>query len=117
MKKYINKLRTDRLVFRLFLICFLILALTLIIILISYTKLPPVLPIFNQFPWGKERLATTPGIFIPPLIVAFYFILNLILSALSYDKYPILARIFAVTTCLISLLTLLFVIRTITLII
>jgi len=116
MKKYFKKLIEDKLVSRLYIITFLLLGLTFVIILINYTKLPPLLPIFNQFPWGKERLAATPGVFIPPLIVLFYFFLNLVLSALSYEKYPILGRIFAVTTTLISLLTLLFVIRTITLI-
>ena len=116
MKKYFKKLTQDKLVLRLFILSFLLLGLTFIIILINYTKLPPLLPIFNQFPWGKERLAITPGIFIPLLIVIFYFILNLILTALSYEKYPILGRIFAVTTSLISLLTLLFVFRTISLI-
>lgn len=117
MKKYFKKLIEDKLVLRLYIITLLLLSLTFILILINYAKLPPLLPIFNQFPWGKERLATTPGIFIPILIVLFYFFLNLILSALSYEKYPILARIFAVTSTLISLLTLLFVMRTITLII
>ena len=116
MKKYFKKLTQDRLVLRLYIITFLLIGLTLVIILINYTKLPPLLPIFNQFPWGKERLSGTPGIFIPLIIVVFYFLLNLILSAISYEKYPIIARVFAVTTTLISLLTLLFVIRTISLI-
>jgi hypothetical protein len=116
MKKYFNNLIKDRLVTRLFIISALLLILTLIIILINYTKLPPLLPVFNQFPWGKERLTSTPGIFIPLIIVISYFFLNLLLSMLSYSKYPLIARIFAVTTSLISLLTLLFVIRTISLI-
>ena len=116
MKKHFKNLFKDKLVIRIYLITFLILVLAFIIILINYTKLPPLLPIFNQFPWGKDRLAITPGIFIPLLIVVFYFILNIILSAFSYEKYPLIARIFAVTTSLISLLTLLFVIRTISLI-
>lgn len=117
MKKYFKKITQDRLVLRLYILSFMFLILTLVLILINYMKLPPVLPIFNQLPWGKERLAITPGIFIPLLIVVFYFILNLFLSALSYEKYPILARVFAVTTSLITLLTLLFVIRTISLIV
>lgn len=117
MKKHFNNLKKDRLVLRLFLLSFLILSVNFIVIAIAYTKLPPFLPIFNQFPWGEARLLTTPGILIPPLIATFYFVLNIFLSAFSYEKYPLIARILAVTSSLIGLLTLLFVIRTITLII
>ena len=116
MKEYFRRLKKDRLVVRLFIISFIILVTNYIVIAIAYTKLPPLLPIFNQFPWGEQRLAATPGILFPPLIATFYFILNIFLSAFSYEKYPLIARIFAVTTSLIGLLTLLFVIRTITLI-
>ena len=116
MKNSFKKLLQDKLVLRLYVLSLVLVGLIVVYIVLNYTKLPPLLPIFNQFPWGEERLAVTPGIFIPPIIVVFYFILNLILSAASYEKYPLIARIFAVTTCLISLLTLLFVIRTVTLI-
>ncbi len=117
MKKYFKYIRQDKLVLRLYILSFVFLVLTFAFILLSYTKLPPLLPIFNQFPWGNERLAATPGIFIPPIIAISYLIINIILSAVSYEKYPLLARIFAATSSLTTLLTLLFVIRTVTLII
>lgn len=117
MKKHFRNLKQDRLVLRLFILSFLIIAVNFIVIAIAYTNLPPLLPIYNQFPWGEARLAPTPGILIPPLIALSYFVINVFLSAFSYEKYPLIARILAVTTSLIGLLTLLFVIRTITLII
>lgn len=117
MKKYFKYLRKDRLIFRLFILAFILVALSFIYAALNYTKLPPLLPIFNQLPWGENRLSITPGIFIPPFVALGILILNLFLSAFSYEKSPLIARLFAVTTCLIGLLTLLFVIRTITLII
>lgn len=116
MKKNFKTLRKDKLVFRLFILSFLILLTTFIICLLNYSKLPPLLPIFNQLSWGMDRLAFTPGIFIPPVLSLLIFITNIFLSAFSYEKSPLLARLFAVTTTLTSLLTLLFVFRTITLI-
>jgi hypothetical protein len=116
MKDSFNKLKKDKLIFRLYIISFLFLIFTVVYTLIYFTKLPPLLPIFNQYPWGKDRLAPTIGIFLPILIVFFYFIMNIFLSAFSYQKYPLIGRIFAITTMLISLLILLFVTRTITLI-
>ena len=117
MKKYFKNLRHDRLVLRLFILSFIFLVITFIYIGINYSKLPPLLPIFNQLPWGQERLSITPGVFIPPFVALGIFIINIFLAAFSYSKLPLLARLFAVTTCLTSLLSLLFVIRTITLII
>lgn len=117
MKKYFNYLRKDKLVLRLFILSFILLFLTFLISALSYTKLPPLLPIFNQLPWGMERLSPTYGIFVPPILALSIFILNIFLAAFSYEKSPLLARLFAVTTMLTGLLTLLFVIRTITLII
>ncbi len=117
MKKYFKHLRKDKLVLRLFIFSFIMLMLTFLACALGYTKLPPLLPIFNQLPWGMQRLSPTPGIFIPPTIALSIFIINLFLAAFGYDKSPLLARLFAVTAMLTSLLTLLFVIRTITLII
>ena len=117
MKKYFNYLRKDRLVLRLFILAFVLLLITFIISALSYTKLPPILPIFNQLPWGMQRLSPTPGIFIPPVLALSIFVVNIFLAAFSYEKSPLLARLFAVTTMLTGLLTLLFVVRTITLII
>jgi len=117
MKKYFKHIRRDRLVLRLFILAFVILVLTFLACALGYTKLPPLLPIFNQLPWGMQRLSITPGIFIPPTVALSIFIINLFFAAFSYEKSPLLARLFAVTTMLTSLLTLLFVLRTITLII
>jgi len=117
MKKYFKNLRKDRLVLRLFILSFIFLVLTFAYVGFNYMKLPPLLPVFNQLPWGQERLGPTFAIFTPPLMALSIFILNIFLAAFSYEKSPLLARLFAVTTCLTGLLTLLFVIRTITLII
>ena len=117
MKKYFKYLKRDKLVLRLFILAFIFLILIFLICALMYTKLPPLLPIFNQLPWGIQRLSPAPGIFIAPLISLSIFLINIFLAAFSYEKSPLLARLFAVTTMLTSFLTLLFVIRTITLII
>jgi cytochrome c oxidase subunit IV len=117
MKKHFKYLRQDRLILRLFILSFVLLSLAFIYIIFSYSSLPPVLPIFNQLPWGESRLSITPGIFIPPIIALVFIILNMFFAAYSYEKSPLLARLFAVTTCLTGLITLLFVFRTITLIV
>lgn len=117
MKKYFNYLIEDKLLQRLFIISFVLLILTIIYVIVNYSKLPPLLPVFNQLPWGEERLSATPGIFIPGVITFVIFIFNLAASILLYSKFPLLSRLLAITCFITTLLTFLFVLRTIQLII
>lgn len=116
MKEYFKILKQDKLLKRLFIASFVLLLITVLYIFLNFRDLPPLLPVFNQLPWGEKRLSPTPGIFIPSIVVFVIFIFNIIASSLSYSKSPLIARMFAVTSFLISLLTLLFIVRTIELI-
>lgn len=116
MKKYFKNLKQDRLIRWLFIISLLLLIITLVTIIISYSKLPPLIPLYNQLPWGESRLSSTIGIFIPLIFSLSILIINFILSAVSYSLSPLISRVFSITTFLISLITFLFTIRTILLI-
>lgn len=116
MKKYFKHLNDDKLLKRLFILSLIILVVTFIFTIINYSKLPPLLPIFNQLPWGEQRLSSTSGIFIPLLIAVIIYVVNVILASFSYQTSPLISRLFAVTTFLTSLITLLFTVRTATLI-
>ncbi len=114
MKNFISNITSDKLAFRGFTISFLLILLTFAFTLISYSNLPPFVPIFNQLPWGNNRITSTPGIFIPTIVFAFIFFFNIIFTSLTYSKNPLIARIVAAVTIIIALLNFLFVIRTIT---
>ncbi len=45
--------------------------------LFFYRFLPPFIPIFNQMPWGQERLGKTITIFVPVLVALLISIINL----------------------------------------
>jgi hypothetical protein len=81
-----------------------------------YTNLPPLVPIFNQLPWGTDRLVSKLGLFIPIIISLLILITNVFVTRHIYVKMPITARMLNVTTFLLSFLTLFFVFRTIQLI-
>lgn len=108
-----KEIKKDRITFRGFIISFIFIGLTLIIIGLLYKKLPPLIPIFNQLPWGEERLAETYFIFLPVGVSFFISILNLFYAGFIYEKMPLAARIFAGISFTISILTFLFIIRTI----
>ncbi len=117
MKKHFSSLKRDRLIFRLYIATFILIVVTYGYILININKLPPLIPVFNQMPWGEDRLSSTFGIFIPSVITSLIFFVNIILSAISSTTSPLISRLIAITSFLTALLTFLFIIRTIHLII
>jgi len=113
MKGFFKNITSDNITQKGFLFCFAIILLASIYAIFYFNSLPPLLPLFNQLPWGEQRLVNTAGIFIPPTVAFLILVINLILSSLVYKKAPLLSRILAITSLLISVLTFLFVIRTV----
>jgi hypothetical protein len=113
MKNLINNLTGDKLAFRGFIISLLLTIVTISFILFYYTKLPPLIPLFNQLPWGNDRLAPAFGIFIPIIVFAVIFIFNFLFTSLVYSKNPLIARIVAAVTLILAMMNLLFIIRTV----
>lgn len=82
-----------------------------------FFKLPPFIPLYNQLPWGVERLSDKLGIFLPLVISIAFFVLNLFISSKIYEKMPLVSRILSITSLLIALLTFIFIARTVHLVI
>jgi hypothetical protein len=117
MKEFFKNIKEDKLVSSAFYINIVLLVLTIICIIFFYVKLPPFVPVFNQLPWGDQRLGPTFTIFIPALTAILIFIINIFISAFIYKKIPLLSRMLAIISLLAGILTIIFIIRTITLII
>ena len=111
MKDFINNIVSDKLALRGFFISFLLMLFTALFILVNYLNLPPFIPIFNQLPWGNDRLTSTVGIFIPTIIFGFVFLFNIIFTSIVYNKNPLIARIVAAVTLILAFMNFLFVIK------
>ena len=83
---------------------------------IFYVKLPPVIPLFNQFPWGEDRLGTTYEFLLPLIITAIFYLFNYAFLRKLYTTMPLVSRIIGITTLLTSLLAFIFVVRTLQLV-
>lgn len=94
-----------------------IIAVELIYIGFLFLSLPPLLPVFNQLPWGPERLGPKISIFIPTGLTFAFLVLNFFAIARLHEQSPLLSRIISITTLLISVLSLIFVFRTLQLIV
>ena len=113
MREFFKNIKNDKLTFRVFIFTFILILIPIPFILFSYKSLPPFIPVFNQLQWGQPRLAPTLGVFLPSVISFIIFISNLGLSSYLYEKTPLVSRMLSVISFLIALLSLLFVFRTI----
>jgi hypothetical protein len=83
---------------------------------VFFLQLPPIVPLFNQLPWGDARLGAKYEIFLPLVITTVFFLFNSFLPRKLYSNMPLVSRILGITTLLCALLSLVFVIRTLQLI-
>lgn len=116
MKEFFNDIVADKTITMAFFVNGFFIIAVIIFILLSYGRLPPFIPIFNQLPWGEQRLGATITIFIPVLVALLVLIINVFTSAISYKRIPLVARMLAAISLLIGILTCFFVVKTITLI-
>jgi len=92
------------------------LVLSLIYIGFSYFSLPPYIPLYNQMPWGVERLGLKYQIFIPPLISLTIIFMNNVIGYFLYSNMPLVSRMLSITSLLYSIITMIYIVRTIILV-
>lgn len=107
-----NYIREDKTVMTGFILSFFLIALSFFSIAFSFMQLPPLVPVFNQMPWGVERLGSKIELFIPLMIIVLITIFNAFFTNAIYKSMPLVARILCATSLLICVFLLLFVFRT-----
>lgn len=117
MKRFFKDIARDKTIASAYLINILFILGSVIYILFFYGKLPPFVPIFNQLPWGEQRLGNTLTVFIPIVVALLISVVNLFASALIYKKIPLISRMLSAISLLTGILTFLFSIKTISLLI
>jgi len=108
MKEFFKPTRTDKIISRTSIASLCIFSLTLLYVFVRFFNLPPFIPIFNQLPWGNDRIGPKIFIFLPLVSTIFIMSANLVLSSYIYTKSPLLSRIFSVTSLLTTFLILIF---------
>ena len=114
MNGFFNEVKKDKVISGGFLLTFI--TVFFVYILISFGSFPPYIPLFNQLPWGDQRLGASIMIFIPLGIAIFIVITNIFICYFIYKKSQIISRMLAVASVLMAFLSFLFILRTINLI-
>lgn len=81
-------------------------------LLLIFRDLPPFVPLFNQMPWGEERIAQKIDIFLPLFMVGAILLGNVLFSYIIYEKMTLVARILSITSLLAGIITLIFLVKT-----
>src|SRR3989344_7772334 len=102
MKEFFKDVKSDKAIIPAFFINGVFIIASIIFILFSYGNLPPFIPIFNQLPWGEQRLGPTFTIFIPVLVALLILIINILTATITYKKIPLVARMLAAVSLLAS---------------
>lgn len=113
MRSFINHIKADKLTYRGFILSLLLLFSSLGFIAFYFNKLPLFIPLYNQLPWGDARVTPTLYILIPICLYGLIIACNIILTSITYNKNPLIGRMFASTTLLLGAMNFIFLLRTV----
>ncbi len=88
----------------------------IVAILWNWRKLPPVVPIWYSQPWGEDRLSSPLFLLVPIGVAIIIYLTNIAVVVRYAADHPIFARVLFMTSLLVSSLSVLFVIRIVTLV-
>lgn len=75
-----------------------------ILILVSWGKLPPFVPLWYSKPWGIDRLAQPFWLFLPPLISIVFTGINISVAGLYLMDHLVFSQILFITSCVTSIM-------------
>lgn len=116
MNELFKYIKSDKILKWSFQISVALLLFQIVYLAFSYFSLPPLIPLYNQLPWGEARLGSRLEIFIPSGITLMIIIGNLLFVNKLYNQMPLLSRLLSITTLLISILSFIFTLQTLTII-
>ncbi len=111
MNVFIRRITADKIIRLATIITVGLLILQFIYIVLRFNHIPPVIPLFNQLPWGEGRLAEKLFIFLPLLLASGICLVNITLSSAFYERMPLISRILGVINMLLALLSIIFIVR------
>ena len=93
---------SEKLLFFIFLFCMLSTLLQSLLILTSFSKLPPEIPLFYSKTWGAQMLAPKLYLWILPAITLSIYLLNMLISRFLLFKDEFLKRALFITSAIVA---------------
>ena len=89
---------SDKLLFFIFLFCMLSVLLQSLLILTSFSKLPPQIPLFYSKTWGEAMLAAPIYIWALPAMTLFIYFFNMLIAKFLIGQNTFLVRALFITS-------------------
>ncbi len=112
-----KKLSQDRIFAFVFLFCVISFLSQASLILASWSKLPPQVPIFYSLPWGERVLAAPYFLWLLPALTISFIFLNIFMAILTAKENLFLTKALYLTNFVISFATLYDVVKIISLLV
>ncbi len=77
--------------------------LTLLFIIISFSTLPPVVPLWFTKPWGVERLAHPLWLFLQPIVGMIIFIIDVFLSLSLSTEFLVFSQLLMISAVAVNM--------------
>lgn len=77
---------------------------TTVFLLLRFSHLPPVIPLFYSLPWGEAQLAAPQILVVVVAGFSLLYVLNFVIAFFLYTVFPFFARLICVGTLLLALL-------------
>lgn len=104
MKDSFNTLISDKFIRLAFILSVILICIHSTITVLFQPNMPPVIPFFNSFPWGIERLMHAGIVMVLPPALIGVFLVNNIISLFVYKRHTLIARILSFNALLVVFL-------------
>lgn len=88
-----ERISRDRFSYIIFISCILAVLVQISLILVSWGKLPPQIPLFYSRPWGEVMLASPIFLWILPIASSAFFIINFLIVIILKKEEMFLSRV------------------------
>lgn len=73
-----------------------------VLLVLSQTQLPPLIPLWYSRVWGESRLSTPETLWLIPFLIFGVLVINYLVAIFLVSKQPVLARILIWTATFVS---------------
>lgn len=87
-----------------FLVLFLY-CLSLLLIILAFSKLPPLIPLWYSKPWGPDRLAHPLWLFIFPISSIIWYCLDVLLAVFITREYLVFSQLLLTSSVIVSIVS------------
>lgn len=106
IKSELSNLKRDKLAFSAYIFCLLSILSQASLLLVSWGKLPPEVPLFYSRPWGEQILAAPVFLFLIPAVALLALVVNSLLANLLTGDDIFLRRVLVTFSVLVAVTTL-----------